>query len=374
MDGSLRLGRILGIPILIHYTWLIVFGLVAWSLASGYFPMADGGLSLAARILLGGAAALLFFAALLLHELAHSWVGQREGLKIRSITLFIFGGVAQMGGEPRSAGAEFRMAIAGPAASLAIALLFWGALAAGRGIVSRPLLLLWQYLALANLVVAAFNLIPAFPLDGGRVLRAALWYFTRSRMRATRIASTVGQGFAYLLMGFGVLRIVGGNTVGGLWTLFIGWFLLQGAQAGYRQTLIRRALQGIEAHEVMREGPPAVEGELPLAVFVQEHLLRSGETDFCVMDDGRLRGIISLDDVKRVPRQRWDDVLVKEAMKREDGCPTVDASQSAYEALMLLSREDAPQIVVRSRGRFAGIITREDLFARIRTRLELEEA
>jgi Zn-dependent protease len=374
MDGSIRIGRVLGIPIFIHYTWVIVFGLVAWSLATGYFPIAGGGLSMSASLLLGAAAALLFFAALLLHELAHSWVGQREGLSIRSITLFIFGGVAQMGGEPRSAGAEFRMAIAGPATSLAVALLFWVAFAATRGVLSRPLQLLLQYLAVANLIVAVFNLIPAFPLDGGRVLRAALWHFTGSRLRATRIASTMGQGFAYLLMGLGVVRTLGGNPAGGLWTLFIGWFLLQAAQAGYRQTLIRRALRGIEARDVMRDGVAAVDGDLPLASFVQDHLLAGGETSFTVMDDGRLRGIITLEDVKRVPRPRWNEVLVKEAMTQEEACPTVDVARSAYEVLMLLTREGAPQVVVRHRGRFAGIITREDLLARIRTRLELEEA
>lgn len=373
MDGSIRVARIFGIPIQIHSSWLIVFFLIAWSLAIGYFPRVGPELGTPTLIALGVSAAVLFFAALLLHELAHSYIAMREGLPVRSITLFVFGGVAQMTREPRSAGAEFRMAIAGPLTSIAVGVAF-GALAwaADRTALPRELLLLFQYLAYINVAVAVFNMLPAFPLDGGRVFRSAIWYLTRSRLRATQVASLVGQGFAYLMIGFGLFRALGGNPVGGLWMVFIGWFLLQAAQASYQQALIRQALRGIEARDVMREDVAAVPSDITLAEFVEDYLMRSRESEFCVMEDGRLRGLIALQDVKRVPREQWAEVRVEQAMTREDECPTVRASQGAYEALILLGSEHATQVVVREGGRVVGAITRVDLLAFIRNRLELE--
>jgi Zn-dependent protease/CBS domain-containing protein len=373
MTGTLRIARIFGIPIEVHATWLIVFILIAWSLATGYFPQVGPALGTPTLIGLGVLAAVLFFAALLLHELAHSYVAIREGLPVRSITLFIFGGVAQMTREPGSAGAEFRMAIAGPLTSVAIGLLFW-ALAWMSGRVELPAAprLLFQYLAYINVAVAIFNMLPAFPLDGGRVFRSALWYFTGSLSRATQIASLVGEGFAYLLMGLGLFRALGGNAVGGLWTLFIGWFLLQAAQSGYRQVQIRRALRGVEARDVMREQLSAVRSDLTLTEFVHDFLMRSRDSEFCVIDNGHLRGLISIDDVKKVPRDRWDEVRVEEAMSREDNCPTVRASQSAYEALMLLGSENVSQVAVREGPRLIGTITRQDLLGYIRNRLALQ--
>lgn len=373
MDGSIRVARILGIPIQIHSSWLIVFFLIAWSLAIGYFPRVGPGLGTPTLIALGVSAAVLFFAALLLHELAHSYVAMREGLPVRSITLFVFGGVAQMTREPRSAGAEFRIAIAGPLTSITIGLVF-GALAwaADRTALPRGLLLLFQYLAYINVAVAVFNMLPAFPLDGGRVFRSAIWYLTRSRLRATQVASRVGQGFAYLMIGVGLFLALGGNPVGGLWIVFIGWFLLQAAQASYQQALIRQALRGIEARDVMREDVAAVPSDITVTEFVEHYLMRSRESEFCVMEDGRLRGIIALQDVKRVPREQWAEVRVEQAMTREDECPTVRASQGAFEALILLGSEHATQIIVREGGRVVGAITRGDLLAFIRNRLELE--
>ncbi|MGQ0549701.1 MAG: site-2 protease family protein [Armatimonadota bacterium] len=373
MTGTLRVARILGIPIEIHASWLVVFILIAWSLATGYFPQLGPQLGTPTLIALGVSAAALFFAALLLHELAHAFVAIRGGLPVRSITLFIFGGVAQMTREPRKAGAEFRMAIAGPLTSVAIGLLF-GALAwiADRAALPLAIRLLFQYLTFINIAVAVFNMLPAFPLDGGRVFRSVLWYFTGNLFRATKIASLVGEIFAYLLMGLGLFRALSGSTVGGLWTLFIGWFLLQAAQSGYRQVQIRRALRGVEARDVMRERVSAVPGNITLAEFVHGHLMRSRDSEFCVADDGHLRGLVSIDDVKRVPRERWDAVTVEEVMNHEDACPTVRASQSAYEALMLLGSENVSQVAVRDGARLVGTITRQDLLGYIRNRLALQ--
>ncbi|MGH2405774.1 MAG: M50 family metallopeptidase [bacterium] len=373
MTGTWRVARILGIPIEVHATWLIVFILIAWSLATGYFPQVGPELGTPTLVVLGVAASLLFFAALLLHELAHAYVAIREGLPVRSITLFIFGGVAQMTREPRKAGAEFRMAIAGPLTSVAIGAVFaLLARVANRADLPLALRALFQYLAFINIAVAAFNMLPAFPLDGGRVFRSVLWYFTRNLSRATQIASAVGQGFAYLLIGVGLYRALGGNGVGGLWTMFIGWFLLQAAQSGYRQIQMRQALRGVEVRDVMREQVNAVPGDLTLAEFVHDHLMRSRDSEFCVTDNGHLRGLISLDDVKRVPRERWDEVKVEEAMSREETCPTVRASQSAYEALMLLGNESVSQVAVREGSRLVGTITRQDLLGYIRNRLALQ--
>lgn len=369
MNGSLRVARIFGIPIEIHYTWLIVFGLIAWSLAVGYFPRAGPELGTATTIVLAVAATLLFFAALLAHELAHSYVAIREGLPVRRITLFIFGGIAQMAKEPPTAKSEFRMAAAGPLMSIAIGGLSWGlARILGEGAAQ----LLFQYLGFINLAVAVFNLLPAFPLDGGRVLRSAIWHFTGSLTRATRIASTAGQWFAYLFMGLGFLQIFGGRIGGGIWLLFIGWFLLQAAQASYEQVLIRRALRGVAVRDVMRREIPGVPAGISLAEFVDDYILRSPDSEFCVMEDGALRGLISLEDVKKVPRERWAVVPVAEAMTPEADCPMVAASQSAFDAFLVVASSPTGQAAVREGGRLVGAVSRRDLLARLRNRLMLE--
>ncbi|MGH2348211.1 MAG: site-2 protease family protein [bacterium] len=370
MPGSVRIARILGISVEIHYTWLIVFGLIAWSLAVGYFPTAGPNLGMTTVIVLSVTATLLFFMALLLHELAHSYVAIREGLSVRRITLFIFGGVAQMAKEPATAGGEFRMAIAGPLMSIAIGALSW---VLSRAVGEGAIHLLFQYLGFINIVVAIFNLIPAFPLDGGRVLRSAIWYFSGDLTRATLIASAVGQGFAYLLIGVGVLQVFAGGVGNGIWLVFIGWFLLQAAQSGYQQVLIRRALRGLKVRDVVREDAGIVPSHITLAQLVHDYLLPGPDSEFCVVDDGRLRGLISLDDVKKVPRDRWDAVSVADAMLPESECPTVSASQSAYDAFMTIAASPTGQAVVRDGSRFVGAVTRRDLLARLRNRLVLEK-
>lgn len=369
MTGSLRIARIFGISIEIHYTWLIVFGLIAWSLAVGYFPRAGPNLSTTAAIVLAVTATLLFFAALLAHEMAHSFVAIREGLTVRRITLFIFGGVAQMAKEPSTAGGEFRMAIAGPLMSIAIGGVAWGlARIVGEG---APRLL-FQYLGFINVAVAIFNLVPAFPLDGGRVLRSAIWYFTGDLTRATRIATVVGQGFAYLLIGLGILQAVSGRLGDGIWLVFIGWFLLQAAQSGYQQMLIRRALRGLKVRDVMREDSATVSSRITLAEFVHDHLLGHPGSEFSVVDDGRFRGLISLDDVKQTPREQWNNVTVAQAMTPEGECPTVSASENAFDAFLTVAASPTGQAIVLDGHRLIGIVTRRDLQARLRNRLILE--
>lgn len=369
MSGSVRIARVFGIPIEVHFTWLFVFGLITWSLAVGYFPRRGPDLSTAAVIALAVTATVAFFAALLAHELAHSYVALREGLPVRSITLFIFGGVAQMAREPKTAGGEFRMAIAGPVTSLVIGALCWIlSRLAGQG----ALHLLFRYLAFINVVVALFNLLPAFPLDGGRVFRSAVWYFTGNQARATRLATLAGQGFAYAFMALGVFQLLSGRAGGGLWMLFIGWFLLQAAQAGYQQVLVRSSLRGLEVRDVMREDVATVSPQMTLGEFVYGHLMRGPQTEYCVIDDGRLAGMIGLDDVKRIPRERWDETMVGQVMTAEAQCPTLRPSQSAYEAFTLLIRGPASQVMVREGGRLVGVINRGDLLAFIRTRMALE--
>lgn len=342
--------------------------LIAWSLAVGYFPRVNPALSTRAAVVLAVTAALLFFLALLLHELAHSFVAIREGLAVRRITLFIFGGVAQMAKEPSTAGGEFRMAIAGPLMSIAIGGISWALSRLDEG----PVHLLFQYLGFINLVVAGFNLIPAFPLDGGRVLRSSIWYFTGDLTRATRIATVVGQGFAYLLIGLGVLQVVSGRLGDGIWLVFIGWFLLQAAQAGYQQMLIRRALRGLKVRDLMREDAATVSAGITVGEFVHDYLLRSPDSEFSVVDGGQFRGLISLDDVKKVPRERWNEVLVEEAMTPEAECATVPAAQNAFDAFLTIAAVPAGHAIVLDGHRLVGTLARRDVLARIRNRLVLE--
>ena len=251
MQGTLKLGTLAGIDIRVHYTWLFAFVLVAWSLAQGYFPTMDTGLGAGTYWLLGIVSALLLFGSVLVHELGHSLVAGARGLRVQSITLFIFGGVSSITSEATNARDEFLVAVVGPVTSLALAGLFWlvsQAVPPGTGVFAVA-----SYLAFTNLLLGAFNIVPGFPLDGGRVLRAILWAASGNMSRATRIASYVGQAVAFVLIGWGVSRLLGGDIFGGLWTAFIGWFLNGGAEASRQQQ--PTVLSGVPVTTVMETSP-----------------------------------------------------------------------------------------------------------------------
>ena len=372
MRTLLTLGKIVGIPIRVHSSWFLVLTLVTWSLAGGYFPQEYPGWATVTYWLVGLITAILFFASVLFHELGHSMVALCQGVPVRSITLFIFGGVAQIGGEPPTAGAELRIALAGPLTSLGLAGIF-GLLK--LGIVSNSALAaVVAYLGRINLMLALFNLTPGFPLDGGRVLRAVLWGLGRSFRQATRWASAIGQGVAFMFILFGMWQMfLGGflNFLNGLWITFIGWFLNNAAESSYRRVLLRDRLVGVTAGDVMAQECPTVSGDLLLDRLVNDHILDTGRRYFFVTQDGELKGLITLHNVKKMPRDRWNEVTVYQVMTSVDALFWARPDEDMWALLQRMGKADVNQVPVMDDGRLVGMITREHMLRQVRIRSEL---
>lgn len=377
MRASLTFGRIFGIPIGVHSSWFLVAALITWSLAGGYFPQEYPTWSPATYWIVGGITAILFFASVLIHELGHSVLALQEGVPVRGITLFIFGGVAQIGREPPSAGAEFRIAIAGPATSFALAGIFalLGFTAPINPVAAAPAV----YLGRINLILATFNLIPGFPLDGGRVLRAILWQYAGNFRKATRWATTVGRGVAYVMIlgGFAMMLGVrlpyfGSGLINGLWIAFIGWFLNNAAEASNQQAVLRDSLAGVTVRDVMTPQCPMVSGDLQLDRLVNEHILGSGQRCFFVSGDfGDLKGMITIHNVRNVPRHDWDKVTAGQVMTPVDSLEWARPDEEVYTLLQRMDESDVNQMPVMDNGHLVGMVTRENLLHYIRTRSEL---
>ena len=355
------LARIAGIDIRLDYSWFIILALLIWSLSAGYFPAYLPGESGWTYLAAGTLAALLFFASLLAHELAHSLVAMRAGIRISSITLFVFGGMARLSEDVADPKTEIRVAIAGPIASFLLAAGFWLLRGFSAGAGFAPGAAIFGYLAWINVVLAAFNLFPGFPLDGGRVLRAVLWWRTGDVVRATKWASDMGKGFAAALMILGVFEFALGNFLGGLWLLFIGMFLQNMAAQGYLQILLRRSLEGVRVEEVMIREPVTVPPQASLEEVAEEYFLHHGFRGFPVADDGRVLGVISIQQVIRVPREersrrRAVDAMVPlgERMVIEPGVPLLDAVPRMNEA-------EAGRLIVIRNGTMEGMITKTGL-------------
>lgn len=368
MTSSFKLGRVAGIEIGVHYTWLFAFFLVTWSLAVSYFPGNNPGLSDGIYWLLGVIAALALFASVLAHELMHSFVARAQGQDVESITLFIFGGVSNLKAEPRSARDEFLMAGVGPITSLVLAGLFWltlQALPAGRA----PLGGILSYLATINLMLGLFNLLPGFPLDGGRVLRSIIWGLTGDLRRATEIASYAGQGLGFLLIFWGVSQTFGGNFVNGLWIAFIGWFLNNAAEATRQQQSVQDSLRGVRIAGLMDPHPAVASRDQSVQDFVFQDVLH-GRRAVLVEDAGRLVGIVSVTDAKHVPQEAWADTTIGSIMTPMP-LTTVGPDADAGEALQLLVDGSHNQLPVIADGRAVGMLSRSDMLRFIRARHEL---
>lgn len=369
MEASIKLGRLWGIPIGLHISWFLIFGLVTWSLAQGYFPSEYPHLPAETCWLMGALTSLLFFGSVLTHELGHSFIALRNQVPVRGITLFIFGGVAQIAQESRTPGAEFRIAIAGPLTSLALATGFaalWF-LAQASPLVAAPSL----WLARINTMVAIFNLIPGFPLDGGRVLRAIVWKVTGNLPRATRIATFTGQLVAFGFMGLGVFIMLGGHFFNGLWLVFIGWFLQNAAAVSYAQSNLQQSLQGVKVSQVMTDACPQVSSHLSLQQLVEEHVLSSGQRCFLVADQGRRQGIVTLHDVTQVPRSQWPQITTATVMIPWDRMIRVSPHTELLEALQMMDSANVNQLPVVEGDTIIGMLSREHMLHYLRTRAEL---
>jgi Zn-dependent protease/CBS domain-containing protein len=370
---SLTLFEILGFKVKINISWLFLALLIAWSLAKGFFPELYEGLPEATYWWMAVAGLIGLFFSIVFHELSHSLVARRYGLPIKGITLFIFGGVAEMTEEPKSAKVEFWMAIAGPIASFVLALAFW--LLAGLGRAQGlpvPVTGVLGYLAFINLLLGGFNLIPAFPMDGGRVLRAALWYWRGDFRQATRIASGAGKGFGMGLMLLGLLSVVTGNFIGGMWWFLIGLFVRGAAEASYQQMVTRRLFEGEPVRRFMTHETVAVPPDLPLATFVEDYVYEYHYDLFPVVSEGHLRGAISTRQVKTVPREAWPYRRVAELMAPCTEENTVDPGMDAIEAMGLMRRTGASRLIVAVGDRLVGIVVMKDMLELFSLKMDLE--
>ena len=367
--GRFEVVKIWGIPIRVHFSWLLVFGLVTWSLAAGYFPHEYPGWAARAYWAVGAVTALVFFASILVHELGHSWVALRNGIPIRSITLFVFGGVAQIAREPGAPGVELRIAIAGPATSFVLAALFAGIWQVVRDVPILAAPAIW--LARINFMVAAFNLIPGFPLDGGRLLRALVWRWTGSLRRASEAASFMGQLVAFAFIGWGIFTVLGGDVIGGMWIAFIGWFLQNAAAASRAEANLREMLRDVTVGHAMTRDCRRVERGASLDRIVHEEVLGAGRRCFVVTEDGRLVGLLTLHEIKAIPKDRWAVVTVGDVMTPADKVTTVDPKTDLLTALEKMDDASVAQMPVVEAGELLGMIGREQVLHYVRVRGEL---
>jgi Zn-dependent protease/CBS domain-containing protein len=370
LNSSFVLGKIRGIEIGINYTWLIALGLITWSLAVGFFPAQFPGWQPETYWTVAALASLLLFGSVLVHELAHSFVAQSLGMRVQSINLFIFGGVSNIVGEAKRARDEFYISAVGPLTSIALSLLFGFGFWLLRG-VNPQLTALLLYLGLVNALLAVFNLIPGFPLDGGRVFRAIVWGITQSFRRATSIATAVGKGFAYLFIFGGLYLAVSGEFLSGIWLVFIGWFLSEAAEASYRQMTVQESFRGVHVADLMNPQPVTVDTNATLRDVVDDYILRRNVRTLLVVENGRLVGLITPHEIRAVPAERWPEVLVAQAMIPIDRLHTVAPRDDAGNALRALSEEDVNQLPVVENGRLVGVLSRANLIRFLQVRQEL---
>ena len=355
-QGSWKIGTIIGIPIRVHFSWLIVFGLITWSLSTYYFPKAAPDLPAVSYWIKGALAALLLFVSVLFHELAHSFVAKKYKLSIESITLFIFGGVAQMKSEPPHPKAEFRIAIAGPLSSFFLSVLFFFLSMNSAGGIKA----LFSYLAQINFIIAVFNLIPGFPMDGGRVLRSAIWSKTKNFFYATQKASSVGQKIALFFIFFGIFSLFT-RMSGGLWLMLIGWFLYTAAQTSYQQSTLQESLSGIKVKDIMVRDIVKLNSSVVVDEAVNGYFLRYGYGGFPVVDDGKFLGIVTLKEVKDVPKADWGKVKVIDILVPHDRRAEVSPEDDVIRALETMVREDKGRLVTIENGMLSGLITRNGI-------------
>jgi Zn-dependent protease/CBS domain-containing protein len=357
MDGNLSIGRYGGIEVRLNWSLIAVFVLIVWSLADGVLPSQNPGLSDATYLVTGIVGALLFLASILLHELGHSWVARREGIEVDSILLWIFGGVSEFMDRFASPGAEFRVALSGPLVSIGLGVVFvLIALAGLPSAVDGAA----AWLGYINLILAAFNLLPAAPLDGGRVLHAVLWRAKGDYAWATRVASEIGQGFGYLFIALGLAMFIFQGSFGGAWLAFIGWFLLQGARAEARYAATEQALGGIRVRDLMVRRPVPVDADSTIGRFMDDVAWSHRFTTYPVLDAGRPVGLLAFASVAAVPRSEWDGRRVRDTMTSLDEVPQLSADEPAVDALVELSRPPNRGLVLDN-GRLAGLLSITDL-------------
>lgn len=371
LGRTVTIFRLFGFAVRIDLSWVFIAALVTWSLAVSFFPHDYPALSRETLWIMGIAGALGLFLSIVFHELCHSLVARRFGMEMKGITLFIFGGVAEMTDEPPSPRAELLMAAAGPISSAILALalfLLHGGLGAWAGV---PVLGVLAYLAWINLVLAAFNAIPAFPLDGGRVLRAILWGRKGNIRWATRVTSRIGSGFGLVLIVLGGVAFLSGNFVAGVWWFLIGMFLRGAAGQSYQHLMLRRALEGEPVRRFMTRNLATVDPDTYVRDLVEDYMYRTHHKLYPVVEDGNLMGCVTLDQVKEIPREKWDWIRVRDVVTMSSEANSIPPDTDAMEALTRMRRHRISRLMVVEDGRLVGIVTLKDLMALLSLKVEL---
>jgi len=359
---AIPIGRIFGISIDLDYSWFLVFGLLTWILAVSYYPAEFKNWSVAEYWFMGAFTAIMLFVSVLLHELGHSVVAKRYGIAVPRITLFVFGGVSQIATEPTSAGEEFWISAAGPAVSFVLALIFWEI----RPLLvsSGPLLAVAKYLALLNLVLGIFNLVPGFPLDGGRVFRSIMWGITKDFQRSTAIATVTGRFFGYAFIFYGVWQAIGGNVFNGLWIAFIGWYLESAASSQGQSQLVKGLLGAHKVSEVMNQDFARVPGDVTLQELVDKNVLAQGRRSFVVGNGSGSAGLVTLSTIKHVPRSAWPTTTAAQVMIPLDKVVSIQPTAELWTALEKMGRDGVNQLPVLNGDADKGIVgmlSRDDL-------------
>jgi Zn-dependent protease/predicted transcriptional regulator len=371
--NSITLFSIFGFEIRVDPSWIIIAILITWSLSAGFFPHYYEGLTTGTYWTMGALGALGLFASILFHELSHSLVARHYGLNVGGITLFLFGGVSEMETEPESPKVEFLMAFAGPLSSLVLGSVLYGVFLWGQGLEwPGPALAVIMYLGLINWILAAFNLLPAFPLDGGRVLRSALWRLKGDLRWATRIASAFGSMFGIILIILGILNLFTGNPIGGIWLVIIGLFLRTSAQMSYQQLLVKNALEGKTVDEFMSTNPVVVPPETTLRQFVEDYVYRHHFKMFPIVRDSELLGCVQTKNIKEIPREEWDSRRVGDIFRTCSDENTTSPGEDVAEALNRMRTTGNSRLMVVDRGKLKGILSLKDISGFLNVRRELE--
>jgi Zn-dependent protease/CBS domain-containing protein len=371
MNANIKLGRIWGIPIGLSNSWFLIFGLVTISLATSYFPQEYPLLSATVYVILGLLTSLLFFGSVLAHELGHSFLALRNKIPVRSITLFIFGGVAQIEKEPSSPGVELRVAIAGPLVSIGLAGLFGGLWLVAKSFSFPYVAAPAGYLMRINFMLALFNLIPGFPLDGGRVFRALVWKVTNNYFRATQVAGASGQIFAVGFIGMGLWQMFNAQFINGLWWIFIGWFLMNAASSIVSQNRVTRVLQGVKVSQAMEPNCQEIPPLMPLSTVIDQRVLTSGQHCFYISDGQNILGMLSLRDITAIPKPKWGFTTAYQAMTPINRLLHIDSEMDLLAALQEMEKANVSQVPVMEQGRLVGTLTRDRVANYLRTRSQL---
>ncbi len=360
---SLKVGRLYGVDIRLHYTWFLIFALLAWSLAWGYLPYGYPGQSDAFYWGVGAVSAAMLFVSVLIHEVAHSVVAQRFKIKVNSITLYFLGGVSETAEEAHTPEAELRMAAAGPLTSIVLGVIFYGIYLVG-GFLPLAVVAVLQYAGYINFVLAAFNLIPAFPMDGGRVLRGIVWGRNKDILKSTRTVTNISRAISYAFIGIGFLDTVFYGDFNGIWLLFIGLFVSSSAQASMNETRVTQALTGVTVGEIMTKDVKTVEPDLTLQQLQDYALTPTKHHGFPVVKNGELLGLVTDEDVRRVNPEHWDERRVDQVMKGMKNLVTASPGDAAVDALIKLAKAGVGRLPVVDNEKLVGIVTRSD-FARV---------